>query len=316
MRCPVLIAVFAGITLTANSQFTLLPQAGFENSNTKISYNNLSYFSPLAQFQPKFGLRADYKFKNGFGPFAGISTSRSLVSYAFNDPEKGMTEYNASMGKMQAQLQAGLQYTSKPIFFKKQTSANKTSSAKTVETATGNHSYYSSGCSRSYSYSGCGSRKSNTAEKTEKTKPQNKGWSFRLQPSAGVGFIPSNVEDLVVAPAGTQNNYTYNAGNNKTTLLTGMGFEFAKNEKRLFTLSVNYFKGLGDNATSFTSESGGKTTTTMLNSKLSGWGATLGIPISFTKKTGTTATQKVEQKPKYDCQRYKMECRYRCRKTI
>ena len=66
MRCPVLIAVFAGITLTANSQFTILPQAGFENSNTKISYNNLPYFSPLAQLQPKFSLRADYKFKNGF----------------------------------------------------------------------------------------------------------------------------------------------------------------------------------------------------------------------------------------------------------
>jgi hypothetical protein len=223
-----------------------------------------------------------------------------------------MTEYNASMGDVQAQLQAGLQYTSKAIFFKKQTSA-QTSKVKT-ETTT-NHSYYSSGCSRNYSYSGCGSKKSGTAEKTEKTKSQGKGWSFRLQPSAGVGFIPSNVEDLVVTSASAQNNYTYNAGNNKTTLLAGMGFEFAKNEKRLFTLSVNYFKGLGDNATSFTSEVGGKTTTTMLNSKASGWGATLGIPISFTKKLKTT-TPKVEQKPKYDCQRYKMECRYRCRKTI
>ena len=118
----------------------------------------------------------------------------------------------------------------------------------------------------------------------------------------------------MINPAGSQNNYIYNAGNNKTTFLTGMGFEFAKNEKRLFTLSVNYFKGLGDNATSFTSESAGKTTTTMLDSKLSGWGATLGIPISFTKKT--SAKHKVEQKPRYDCQKYKMECRYRCRKTI
>ena len=303
MRCPVLIAVFAGITLTANSQFTILPQAGFENSNTKISYNNLPYFSPLGQLQPKFSLRADYKFKNGFGPFAGISTSRSSVSYSFTDPEKGMTEYNATMGNTQAQLQAGLQYTSKPIFFKKKTSTNTK-----VETTTSNHSYYSSRCSH---YSGCGAKKSSTAEKT---KSQNKGWSLRLQPSAGIGFMPSNVEDLVINPAASQNNYTYNAGNDKTTFLTGMGFEFAKNEKRLFTLSVNYFKGLGNNATSFTSESAGKTTTTMLNSKLSGWGATLGIPISFTKKTSTN--QKVEQKPKYDCQKYKMECRYRCRKTI
>ena len=313
MRRPVLIAAFAGITLTANSQLTILPQAGFENSNTKISYNNLPYFSPVSQLQPKFGLRADYKFKSGFGPFAGIATSRPLVSYNFVDPEKGMMEYSASMGNMQAQLQAGLQYTSKPIFFKKQTSANKASSAKTVETTTSNQSYYSSGCSRYRSYSGCGAKKSSTAEKTKSPKT---GWALRLQPSAGVGFIPSNVNDLVVTSAGTQNNYTYNAGNNKTTLLTGMGFEFAKNEKKLFTLSVNYFKGLGDNSTSFTSESAGKTTTTLLNSKLSGWGATLGIPISFTKKPKSAATQKVEQKPKYDCQKYRMDCRYRCRKTI
>jgi len=298
--------VFAGITLTANSQFTILPQAGFENSNTKISYNDLSYFSPLAQLQPKFGLRADYKFRNGFGPFAGISTSRPLVSYSFTDPEKGMTEYSASMGNMQAQLQAGLQYTSKPIFFKKQTSTSK---SPKVETTTTNHSYYSSRCS--HYYSGCGAKRSGTAEKT---KAPDKGWSLRLQPSAGIGFIPSNVEDIVINPAGSQNNYVYNAGNNKTTFLTGMGLEFAKNEKRLFTLNINYFKGLGDNATNFTSESAGKTTTTMLNSKLSGWGATLGIPISFTKKPSTK--QKVEQKPGYDCQKYKMECRYRCRKTI
>src|SRR6478609_10144067 len=169
MRCPVLIAVFAGITLTANSQFTILPQAGFENSNTKISYNNLPYFSPLAQLQPKFSLRADYKFKNGFGPFAGISTSRSSVSYSFTDPEKGMTEYNATMGNTQAQLQAGLQYTAKPIFFKKHTSTSPK-----AETTTSNHSYYSSRCGH-YS-SGCGAKKSSTAEKT---KSQNKGWSLR-----------------------------------------------------------------------------------------------------------------------------------------
>ena len=219
-----------------------------------------------------------------------------------------MTEYNASMGNVQAQVQAGLQYTSKPFFSKSKSSTSKTATTK-VETTTSNHSYYSSRCGH---YSGCGAKKSSTAENT---KSQNKGWSLRLQPSAGIGYIPSSPEDLVINPVGSQNSYTYNAGNNKTTFLTGMGFEFAKNEKRLFTLSVNYFKGLGDNATSFTSESAGKTTTTTLNSKLSGWGASLGIPIGFTKKK-TSPNKKVEQKPKYDYQKYKMECRYRCRKTI
>jgi len=304
MRHAALVLMFAAFVLAANSQLTIRPQAGLENSITKISYNNLAYFSPSDQLQPQLSLRADYRFKKGFGPFAGLSTSRSLISYNFSDPENGMTAYKASLGKMQLQLQAGLQYSSKPIFFKQQGSVDRSSKTGASKNNTNSCSHYSSSCS-DYS-SRCCTKRSGTAEKT---KSQGKGWSVRIQPSAGFAFVPSDQQDLVTKTSGSQTDYTYNAGNNKTALLTGLGFEFARDKTKFFSLSVNYFKGLGNNETSFTSQSGGKTTTTILNSKLSGWNASIGIPISFTKKYSHT-TRNVQE-----CrEQNRIRCSYR--KTI
>jgi hypothetical protein len=308
----------AALAFAANSQFTLRPQAGLENPKTKISYNNLGYFSPVSQVLPQFSLRADYKFKSRFAPFVGLATNHSLVDYSFSDPENGMSDYKASLGNTQLQLQGGLQYTTKPIYFKKQTSTSKTSKTNT-EKSTNTSSKYSSGCSRYSSgcsryYSCCHGQKSSM---TERTKAPNKGWSVALQPSAGFGYVPSNKSDIVSNVSGSQTEYTYYAGNMKTALLTGLGFEFAKNKTRLFTVSVNYFKGLNDNETSFSSQSpGGKTITTTLDSKVSGWNASLGIPIGFTKKTNTQ--NKAEHKTKSDCQQYRIQYqyKYRCGKSI
>jgi hypothetical protein len=316
MRRLVLVLVFVALVTAANSQLTIRPQAGLENPKTKISYNNLGYFSPITQVQPQFSLRADYKFKSRFGPFAGVSTSHSLISYNFSDPENGMTAYKASLANTQLQLQGGLQYSTKPIYFKKQTPTNKTSKAKSAEKSTNSYSSYSSGCHRYSSgcsrySSSCGAKKSSTAEKT---KSPNKGWSVSLQPSAGFGYIPSDKPGLETITSGSQTEYAYHAGNMKTALLTGMGFEFAKNKTRLFSVSVNYFKGLADNETTFTSQTAGKTITTTLNSKTSGWNASIGIPIGFTKKT--TTKHKAEQKVKSDCQQYRIQYKYRCGKTI
>jgi hypothetical protein len=220
-----------------------------------------------------------------------------------------MTDYRAALGKTLLQLQAGLQYTTKPLVFKQKSSSNKSSKTSSSEKTTNSCSHYSSACSH-YS-SSCCSRKSSAEQKA---KSQNQRWSLRMQPSAGFGFIPSSRPDLVTKSALGYNDYTYNAGNYKTALLTGVGFEFARSKTNLFTLSINYFKGVGDNNTSFTSQSSGKTTTTVLNSKLSGWNASLGFPISFTKKNYTK--HRTEQRVKYDCQQYRIEYKYRCRKTI
>src|SRR4051812_20092618 len=91
-----------------NAQFSILPQAGFENSRSNIWYNNQNAFSPLGS-QPSFhaGIRADYLFKQLHGPFLGISTDRSITSFNFSDPETGMNTYTASAGDLRLRLEAG-----------------------------------------------------------------------------------------------------------------------------------------------------------------------------------------------------------------
>ena len=306
MRHAVLVLAFAAFAMAANSQLTIIPQIGLENPNTKISYNNLSYFSPVNQLLPQIGFRANYKLKNGLGPFIGLSTSRSAVNYSFTDPENGMTTYDASLGKTQLQLQGGMQYSTRPIYFKQKGPGKSSTTA--AETSGSCHSYYSS-CSRSSS--NCCQKKSSD----QKSKSQQESWSVRVQPTAGIGFVPSSRPDLESANVGGQPVYTYNAGSLKTALLTGVGFEFAKNKSRLFTLSVNYFKGLSNNETSFTTQSATKTTTTMLNSKVSGWNASIGIPLSFSKVSSSKQRTSKEHKT-YDCQQYRMEHHYRCGKVI
>ena len=308
MRRAVLVLSFAAFYFAANSQLTILPQAGLENSGTKIKYNNLPYFSPVSTLQPQFGIRANYKLKNGFGPFLGLSTSRMFVNYNFTDPENGMTNYRASLGKTQLQLQAGLQYSTKPISLNRK---NQESSSKTVSSEKTNscYSHYSSSCSH-YS-SSCCEKKSSLAQRA---KSQKQSWALRVQPSAGFGFVPSRRPDLVTKTSGAQTSYVYNAGNFRTALLTGVGFEFAKNRSRLFTISVNYFKGLGDERTTFTTQSSTKTTTTTLNSKISGWSASIGIPFSLAGKSN--ANHSNHESKKYDCGQYRIQYKYRCGKVI
>ena len=190
------------------------------------------------------------------------------------------------------------------ILNKKSTTTTKATSSEKTSSC---HSFYS-GCTR-YSSSCC--KKSGSEQKT---KTQKQSWAVRIQPSAGFGFVPSSKSDVVTATSSGQPSYTYNAGNLKTAFLTGVGFEFAKNKSRLFTLSVNYFKGLSNNETTFTTESAAKTTTTTLNSKVSGWNASIGIPIGFSKKS--SSTHKTEHKSTNDCQQYRIEHRYRCGKVI
>ena len=274
MRNALLLLVFVVFGYAANSQFTLRPQAGVENPVTKLSYNDHPYFSPVFQLQPQLSVRADYKFKIGLGPFIGVSTSRSIINYNFNDPEAGLTDYKASLGKTKLQLQAGLQYTTKALNLNKPT-AKKTSSK--TESSKNNSE---SSCSRFYS-SCCRSKCSSK----ERSKTPKETWFVRIQPTAGFAFVPSSTPDVVTKGSGSQTSYTYNAGNTKTALLTGVGFEFARNRTRLVTLSVNYFRGLGNEQTVLNTVSGTKATTTTLNSKVSGWSASIGIPFSFAKRS-------------------------------
>ncbi len=101
---------------------------------------------------------------------------------------------------------------------------------------------------------------------------------------------------------------TYNAGNSSTALITGVAFEVGSNQKKHFTINLNYFKGLGNNQESLIIDNGVKSTTTLFNSKVSGWNIGLGLPINFTRK----APEKKQEVRK--CQ-YRQSYQ-RCRRVI
>ncbi len=269
MRRATLLLLLAVFGYSAEAQFTLIPQAGIENPVTKISYNDLRSFQPVVSLQPQVSICAEYKFKNGVGIFTGAGTSRSAVSYNFLDPETGMKAYQASTGNTQLQLQAGLKYSTKPIYFNKQVSHNRSSKTPCgMNRSCGNHTG-STCCHRA---PGC----------SQKTRAQNKGMYISMQPLAGFAFMPSNQPDLVTKSSGM--GYTYNAGNIKKALLAGVGFELGYRHTKYVTLSINYFKGLGNEKTTVNSFSGTKAILTTLNSRISGWNTSIGLPISLVKR--------------------------------
>src|SRR4030095_7318105 len=280
MRSVALSGLFIVSVLAMNAQkLSLTPQVGFENSRTSVNYNNLGSFAPLGgEFNPQVSLRLDYKFKQGFGPYIGASTSRSGVLYNFYDVEKGMTAYNATKANRQIRLEAGYQYTTKPILFNKTKKPTGTSSKTkpSNKSSCGNYSYGSS-CSKSYSSQS--SRCQSKSSATKKAENKNKGGWVRLQPSIGVGYIAAPTTDIVSKTGGGQTTYEYRAGDWNTAFLTGMGFEFGRNKQRLMNVSINYFKGIGNmNPQTISNESGIKTNYATLESKASGWNMRIGIP--------------------------------------
>lgn len=300
-------AAFSGLLLllmgpAAHAQFSLLPQVGFEQTKTTVNYNNLRSFSPLGvQSAPRVNLRMDYRFKGGHGPYAGVGTSPSVVAYQFPDPEMGATHFKASTGRLQWRLEGGYQYTSKPIYFKKSAPAKNSAAKPSVQKTQSN-------C-RTYVYkSGCNS----SAQKVARVKKDTR-LNLRLQPSAGVAYIPTTAADFETAQTGGTTRYTYNAGNWNTAFVTGMGFELGKGQERKVSISLYYLKALGNQDEKIlTTQSGVKTTVTSLQSRTSGWSMTLGLPFTLAKKKAVVAAPKAEpqkQQPQYKkCEYYRSKC--------
>jgi hypothetical protein len=300
---------FVAFCLAADAQrFSLLPQVGFENSKANIFYNGLPSFSPQGvKFSPQGSLRLNYASKQGHGFFVGVASSRSVVSFSFTDPEIGMNDFIATTGNMQLRLEGGYQFTTKPLSLN---GGNKSSTSKATAKKTSCSSRSSdsrSHCMRSsttYS-SRCSSSKTTPAKAPAASK--NKGSWVRIQPSVGMGFIPSVKTDVVTKTNNGQTTYEYRAGNWNTAVMAGAGFEFGRNKNRLFTVSLNYFKGIGNLGTqTIASVSGTKSVTTTLKSDVAGWNMRVGIPFSLTPKIPA----KIKRQQKSGCQQYRIM--YRC----
>jgi hypothetical protein len=96
-------------------------------------------------------------------------------------------------------------------------------------------------------------------------------------------------------------------------LIAGTGLEFGNRNISKLMVSVNYFKGLGNlNTQTITTSDGVKSTTTTLQSSVSGWNIRLGVPINFAKKPAAKnkAEKKVTER-KVNCGQYRV-IRYRC----
>jgi hypothetical protein len=303
------------IACAVNAQrLSLTPQVGFENSKTSVNYNNLGSFAPLGgEFNPQVSLRLDYKFKQGFGPYLGVSTSRSVVSYNFSDIENGMNFYSATKANMQLRMEAGYQFTTNQLFFNKTRSVNN-STSKTKSKSKSSCGSYSSKSNCSKSYSSQSSRCQNKSSVAKKIAPKDKGAWVRLQPSVGVGFIPSPKTDVITKMQGGQTTYEYRAGNWNTALMTGMGFEFGRNKQRLVSVSVNYFSGIGNmNKQTVSTVSSTKTSVANLESNASGWNMRIGIPFTLAEK-GAKKHHNQNRAKKTSCgERKVIEYKYRCR---
>jgi hypothetical protein len=300
---------FAVFGYAANAQrFSLLPQAGFENSTTKISYNDLRSFSPLGlRFTPQASLRLNYSSKQGHGFFLGVGSSRSLVSFSFTDLENGMNNFTAVTGDMQLQLEGGYLFNSKPISLggSKQAAAKKQSVTNPVKKSCGSYSSRSS-CSKSSESPRCLFGKTDKGKQAA-AKKNNNAW-VRIQPSVGMGFIPSVKTDVISKTQGGQTTYQYSAGNWNTALMAGAGFEFGKGKTRQLTVSLNYFTGIGNlDDQTISSVSGAKSITTTLGSTVSGWNMKVGIPFTLGAKN-PAAKHRTQQRPA--CGQYKII--YRC----
>ncbi len=306
---------FVAFGYAAKAQkFSLLPQVGFENSETKINYNNSSAFAPAGiTFSPQVSLQLNYKTKPGHGFFIGASSSRTTVPFSFTNQETGFEQYNAVTGNMQVRLEGGYQFSSKPIYFKKQNS---------TVTKSANTSTQKKSCG-SYSFKSFCMKNKTEANRTPDAKAlnqagNNKGSWVRLQPSVGMGYIPFTKTDVITKMQNGQATYEYRAGNWNTALVAGMGFEFGRNNTRLFTLTVNYLKGIGNlEKQTISTLIGTKTLTTQLQSEVSGWNMRIGVPLSLGAKKPVVKEQqsiKKTEQPKSKCGQYRII--YRCNKTI
>jgi hypothetical protein len=263
-----------------HAQFSLLPYAGFEQSRNKVTYGNALSTSEI-NGNLKAGLRFDYRLKGGHSPFINLGTSPAPVTLRFDKSGTLADNYEAVKGALQFRMEAGYQYSSKPIQFKKKSTPS--TRMETVErTATEKKS-----CGSMSYRSHCGEKKM-----LSKAAPSNDALNMRLQPSLALAYIPSSTENVKQ----TADGFEYTAGTWKTALVPAMGFEFAKGRQRLFTLGVFYTRPLGQKEATVSNFTEGKTYITNLEPRSSTWGLTLGIPLSLTKANKVKAVKTTTEK--------------------
>ncbi|MCS3797106.1 hypothetical protein [Niastella sp. OAS944] len=263
--------VFVACGFATNAQLSVTPRVGIEQAFTCVKYNNTSCISPMnANFSPQVGLRADYLFGKKHGPFLGVASNRSVVTYEFTDPETGDKQFTSDQGDWKLRLEAGYQVSTKAISL---TRTAKTP-AKQVEQAS----------------SPCAARKMMLAQAAASKKP---AMNMRIQPYAGMAFVPNPQTALVSATRSNEMVYQYSAGNWTSAFISGVNLAFAKGDINKYVIGVQYVLGISNlGKETLRVPLDGKEMNTQLSSSASAWNITVGMPLNFTKSK--PAAQKVE----------------------
>ncbi len=258
--------VFVACGFATNAQLSVTPRVGIEKTSTHVKYNNTSCISPMSSnISPQIGLRADYLFNKTHGPFAGVATNRSMVTYEFTNPETGDKEFTASQGDWRLRLEAGYQYSSKPISLAKNAKRPAVNASDAAQ-------------------SPCAARKMMLANAAAATTAKKAAMDLRIQPFAGMAFIPNPQTAIITGSRSNETVYQYNAGNWSTALITGVNFAFAKGSTNKFVVGVQYLAGLGNmNEETLITPLETKQLNTQLSSSTSVWSVTVGMPLSFTR---------------------------------
>lgn len=265
----------------AHAQFSILPYAGFEQSNNSLRYGS-GYSAAAVNGNLKAGLRADYRLKGGHSPFVNFTTSPAPVSFRFDRAGSLLNAADAVRGNLQFRLEAGYLYNSKPIALGKKNAASPPSQETVTVTRV-----RKSKCG-SYTYkSHCGSK-----TKSMQSVPENKTLNMRLQPALALAYLPSSSETI----KHTANGFEYTAGTWKTALVPSLGFAFAKGDKPLFTLTAFYTRALGQPEEMALTQVESKIVQTPLQQRTTSWGLSLGLPISFTKQKAASVKTVTERK--------------------
>jgi hypothetical protein len=295
---PALLALstIAFITTTNAQTLSIQPQVGFDQTRTAIGINNIHTVN-FNNLSPYAGLRLDVATKKGHGAFAAVSTNRSAAEYSFADPEGAATKYTVETGGFRLNIMGGYQFNSKKILLGKP----GTNASKRIITEHYSPSYRSH-CG---AYSNrCGSR---LIEKFQASR-QSPRWYMSVQPSIGAAFATSQKSPTQSLQADGTTNYTYSAANWRTAIVSGIAFEFGKNNSPEFTVGVNYLRGVGKfGKESIASTDQLKNSVANFTSNASAWNVNIGLPLNLLKKK-----EVAKEKPASKCLYYKSKCqRYR-----
>lgn len=259
--------VFVACGFATNAQFSVTPRVGIEQALTCVKFNDNSRISPMsANFSPQVGLRADYLIDKKHGPFVGIASSRSIVTYEFTNPETGDKNFTSTQGDWKLRLEAGYQISSKAISLKKLVPVPAKQALQSVQ-----------------SISPCAARKMMLAQAAAAKKP---AMNVRIQPYAGMAFIPNASTAIASAFKSNETVYQYSAGNWTSAVIGGINLAFAKGDINKYVVGIQYLKGLGNLSNeTLTTASESKVMSTQLSSKSAAWNVTVGMPLNFTKPT-------------------------------